>query len=164
MNEHPEENVKWNDQLQDFRRSNANRELFGIDGEPIEFEWNLFRGFTSWQILQKIQEFLGARQTSPEEFEHRLIFMSMFNDIDGQRKKCLKNVFRIPKKSRITQKQSFRVDIGHSSDPEKTCGTHIYKPEGQCSGICVGVNCQTKWTSNIPRYQCAQSWNPEKKS
>ena len=104
MNEHPEENVKWNDQLQDFRQSNTNRELFGVDGEPIEFEWNLFRGFTSWQILQKIQEFLGARQTSPEEFEHRLIFMSMFNDIDGQRKKCLKNVFRIPKKSRISQK------------------------------------------------------------
>ena len=38
MNEEPEANVKWNDQLQDFGQSNAYRELFGIDGEPLEFE------------------------------------------------------------------------------------------------------------------------------
>ena len=36
-------------------------ELSGIDGEPIEFEWNIFSGFTSIEILRKIQEDLEAR-------------------------------------------------------------------------------------------------------
>ena len=31
-------NVKWKDQLQDFQQSHECRELFGIHGEPIEFE------------------------------------------------------------------------------------------------------------------------------
>ena len=30
------------DQLQYFQLANEYRELFGIDGEPIEFEWNIF--------------------------------------------------------------------------------------------------------------------------
>ena len=29
--------------------------ITGIDGEAIEFEWNILTGFTSLQILQKIQ-------------------------------------------------------------------------------------------------------------
>ena len=31
MNEHPEANVKWNDQIQDVRQSNAYRELLGTN-------------------------------------------------------------------------------------------------------------------------------------
>ena len=34
------------------------RELLGIDEEAIESEWNVFPGFTSLQILQKIQNYL----------------------------------------------------------------------------------------------------------
>ena len=40
MHEHSEANVKWIDQPQDVQQSNEYRELFGIDGEPIEFERN----------------------------------------------------------------------------------------------------------------------------
>ena len=32
------------------------RFLNGIDGEPIELEWNIFPGLTSLEILQKIQK------------------------------------------------------------------------------------------------------------
>ena len=77
MYEHPEANARLKDQLQDFQQSNAYRELFGIDGELVEFEWNIFPGFTPLQILHKIQEKLDACQTSPENFEDRIIFMSM---------------------------------------------------------------------------------------
>ena len=58
-----------------------NKELFGIDGEPIQFEWTIFQGRTTLQILQKIQDKLEACQTSPDEFIDRAIFMSLFNDI-----------------------------------------------------------------------------------
>ena len=82
MQEHSEVNGKWKDQFQDFRQSNACRELFGIDGERIEFEWNSLPGFTSLQILRKIQENLEVCQTRPQKFEDRIKYMSMFNDID----------------------------------------------------------------------------------
>ena len=51
-------------------------ELSGIDGEPIEFEWNIS------QILRHIQKDLKARQINPKQFEGQIIFMLMFKDID----------------------------------------------------------------------------------
>ena len=39
---------------EEFLKSNSYRELLGIDGEPIEFEWNIFPRLTSLEILQKI--------------------------------------------------------------------------------------------------------------
>ena len=44
MHRHPDAMVKWEEQLQYFQNSNEYRELFGIDGEPFEFEWNMFPG------------------------------------------------------------------------------------------------------------------------
>ena len=29
-----------------------------IDGEPMEFEWNIFPGFTTLQLCNEVQEFL----------------------------------------------------------------------------------------------------------
>ena len=43
-------------------------ELLGIDGKAIEFEWNIFPGLTSLQILQKIQDDLRERNIEPEQF------------------------------------------------------------------------------------------------
>ena len=73
--------------IEEFRQSSSCRELFGVDGEPIEFEWNIFPrfstlGLTSLEILQKIQQDLQDRNIKPEDVEDRIIFMSMFNDID----------------------------------------------------------------------------------
>ena len=53
----------------------------------MEFEWNLFPGITSIEILRKIQEDLEARiinprNINPEQFEGTVLFMSMFDDID----------------------------------------------------------------------------------
>ena len=52
-----------------------------IDGEPMEFEWNIFPGFTTLQLSHKVQEFLSKMSDQPEQFKGRIIFMSMFNDI-----------------------------------------------------------------------------------
>ena len=37
---------------------------------------------TTVEILREIQTIITVRKTRPEEFEDRIIFMSMFNDID----------------------------------------------------------------------------------
>ena len=49
----------------------------------MEFEWKIFPGFTTFGfgVLEQIQEFITERQCDPEQFEGRIIFMSMFKGI-----------------------------------------------------------------------------------
>ena len=70
-----ETNIKWKGQIQQFQQSNGYAELSGIDGEPIEFDWNIFPGFTSNEILRQIQKDLNARHVNPDRFEGTLLFM-----------------------------------------------------------------------------------------
>ena len=68
----------------DWRGSKSSQEfraLDRIDGEPTEFEWNIFPGFTTLQLSHKIQELLKRFSVTPEKCTRRIIFMSMFNDI-----------------------------------------------------------------------------------
>ena len=70
----------------------------GIDGEAIEFGWKMFPGFSSLSILHEIQQDLEKRKIQPEEFKDRIIFMSMFNDIDWKKRKdekCISNAEEI---------------------------------------------------------------------
>ena len=81
MNENPQSNHAREDKLMRFRSSPKYRALDTIDGEPMEFEWNIFPGFTTLQLCNKVQEFLSNMNINPEDFTGRIIFMSMFNDI-----------------------------------------------------------------------------------
>ena len=47
----------------------------------MEFQLNIFPGFTTLELCTKVQEFLSKMSEKPEEFTGRIIFMSMFNDI-----------------------------------------------------------------------------------
>ena len=42
MNENPQSNTVWEDKLTWFKSSSQYRALETIDGEPMEFEWNIF--------------------------------------------------------------------------------------------------------------------------
>ena len=75
-----EANRRWEGQVAYFQLTTSCEELLGIDGEPVEFEWSIFPGFTSLQILQRIQNVLQQRNIEPEKIEDRIIFMSMFNE------------------------------------------------------------------------------------
>ena len=61
------------------QRFNTIQTLDTIDGEPMEFEWYIFPGFTTLHVA-KVQEFMN-KMSEPEQFQVRIIFMSMFNDI-----------------------------------------------------------------------------------
>ena len=67
----------------------------GIDGEPTEFEWNIFPGFTTLQLCGKVNDLLSDLGQTPKTFTRRILFMSMFNDISCDRKdnkeECLAN-------------------------------------------------------------------------
>ena len=76
VNQNPQSNYAWEEKLSWFKDSSQYRTLDTIDGEPMEFEWDIFRGFTTLQLINKVQEF-----SEPEQFQDRITFMSMLNDI-----------------------------------------------------------------------------------
>ena len=95
MNENPRSNIAREDRLMWFKSSSEYRTLDRIDGEPMEFEWNIFPGFTTLQLSQEDQESLLRLSETQENFTGRIIFMSMFNDISwgskDNKKECESN-------------------------------------------------------------------------
>ena len=84
--EREQSNYAWEDKLTKFKSSSQDRILDTIDEEPMEFEWNIFPGFTTLQLCHKVQELLSRLSVTPEKFTGRIIFMSMFNDISWRSK------------------------------------------------------------------------------
>ena len=64
------------------------------------------------QILKMVQVLMTVRQTRPEELEDRIIFMSMFNDIDWTKKGNYNECFSNNEKVRDFAKKDLRWDIG----------------------------------------------------
>ena len=95
VNQNPTSTTAWEEQLIWFKSSSEYRLLDRIDGEPMEFEWNIFPGFTTLQLCHKAQEQLLRLSVTPEKFTGRIIFMSMFNDISrgskDNEKECKSN-------------------------------------------------------------------------
>ena len=120
-----------------FQQSSSYAELFGIDGETVEFEWNIFPRLTSLEMLQKVQEDLRSRRLEPEDFQDRVIFMSMFNDIDrtmrGNSEKCISN------------SEQIKNYAGRFPQDHWTFLAMIRR----------------NWSPNIQRYQCVESWYSE---
>ena len=115
-NQNPASNTVWEDKLTWFKSSPQYRTLDTIDGEPMEFEWNIFPGFTTLQLVVKIQEFI-SKMGDPAQFHERIIFMSMFNGIiwrtTDNEQECISHATLC----RYLQ-EDFRQEDGHSSDLE----------------------------------------------
>ena len=93
--QHPESNEAWKNRVAGVRSEKSYRDYDAINGESTEFEWNIFQGFTTLQLCDKISDLLSNLGQTPETFTGRILFMSMFNDISCDRKdnkdECLKN-------------------------------------------------------------------------
>ena len=109
------------------------KELLGIDFEAIEFEWNIFPGFPSLHILQKIQDDVRERNIEPEKCTDPIIFMSMFNDVDWTKKgnggRCISNLEDVKDHAkRFSQGHWTLLGLG---DEKKWHGTLPDTPEGK---------------------------------
>ena len=76
IHENPRANTAWEERLAWFKSSPEYRNLDRIHGEPIEFEWNIFPGFT-WQLSHKVQELLLRLGETPERFLVELKIIQM---------------------------------------------------------------------------------------
>ena len=83
----PEDAIKkWNDQVSTLKMCHTFRELQGLDGEPIDFEWKIFPGARALNILHRIEADMQGQHITLENFSGRMFFMSMFNDIVVEKK------------------------------------------------------------------------------
>ena len=93
--QHPECNEAWKNRVAGVRAERSYRDYDAINGESTEFEWNMFPGFTTLQLCDKISDLLSSMGQTPESFTGRILFMSMFNDIFCDRYdnkyECLRN-------------------------------------------------------------------------
>ena len=95
IHQHPKSNEAWKDRIEWITTSESYRDYDGINGEPTEFEWNIFPGFTTLQLCGTVTDLLSKLRETPETFTGRILFMSMFNDIScdnkGNEEECLAN-------------------------------------------------------------------------
>ena len=66
IHENPRANTAWEDRLTWFKSSPEYRTLDKVDGEQMEFELNIFPGFTTLQLCNKVQEFLSKMSEEPQ--------------------------------------------------------------------------------------------------
>ena len=57
------------------KSSHNYRNFDRIDGEPMEFEWNIFPGYNTLQLSEEVTRLLLRLDETPENFKGRIIFM-----------------------------------------------------------------------------------------
>ena len=63
------------------------RELLDIAREPVVFVWRIYPGRTAGQLFPDVQKkMVDENMVHPFHFKGRVIFMSMYNDIDSSQK------------------------------------------------------------------------------
>ena len=96
--------------IADLTPTKSYRDFDGISGEQIEFEWNIFPGFTTLQLCGNVKDLLfRLGETS--------LFMSMFNDISCGTKDNKKNICHTLK-SYLCMQGSLIQDNGHLLVPD----------------------------------------------
>ena len=136
--QHPESNEAWKNRVAGIRSEKSFRDFDAINGESTEFEWNIFPGFTTLQLCDKINDLLSNLSQTPATYTGRILFMSMFNDISCDRNdnknECLKNTESVKVLAR-------RFGIGQWSfigpDSEKKWYSSENSPQGAWDNIAV---------------------------
>ena len=100
----------WKSKIQWYSQNNHFQDVDRIHGDQTEFEWKIFPRITTLGLLEKIQSLMRDPQCEPEHFKDRIIFMSMFNDIDGKQKETKSNVNTIHRQLWIMLANSLAVN------------------------------------------------------
>ena len=107
-------------------------QLDTVNGQPMEFEWNIFPEFTTLQLINKVQEFMST-MSDPSAFEGRIIFMSMLNDIiwrsEDNEQECDADANLVSFYARRFSQGRWSF-LGPESE-KKWYSTHEYKPQGE---------------------------------
>ena len=88
-----------------FRSSSKHGNFERMDGEPLEFDWNIFPGFNTLQLSEEVKSLLYRLGETSENFTCSMTFL-----VDQKTTK--KNAWQMPNSCLCTQKD-FEKDNGH---------------------------------------------------
>ena len=71
IHQNPDANEAWKKRIEWITTSQSYRDYDGISGEPTEFEWNIFPGFTTLQRYGKVKDLLSSLGETPEKFHNK---------------------------------------------------------------------------------------------
>ena len=71
IHQHPESKEAWKKSIEGVMTEKSYRDYDGINGEPTEFEWNIFPGFTTLQHCGKVNDLLSRLRETPENFHRK---------------------------------------------------------------------------------------------
>ena len=114
VNQNPTSNSAWEEKLSRFKDWPQYRTLDTIDGEPTEFEWNIFQGFTHCSSSTKSTSSWpkwAIHHHSKDELSSCRCSMTSYGDL----KTMNKNAMLMPHLCLYLQKDSHQ-DVGHFSD------------------------------------------------
>ena len=77
IHQNPESNEAWKKRIEWITSSQRYRNFDGINGEPTEFEWNIFPGFDTLQLCGKVKDLLSRLGETPEKFTGRILYVEV---------------------------------------------------------------------------------------
>ena len=111
--QHPDSNEAWKNRVAGVRAERSYRDYDAVSGEMTEFEWNIFPGFTTLQLCDKINDLLSDLGQTPETFSGRIFCQCSMTSLVTE-KAIKKNVWQMPESSKYLQR-NLVLDIGHFS-------------------------------------------------
>ena len=131
--------VSWKDEREPSRKHSIGRKIVvvlnspeyrtldKIDGEPMELEWNIFPGFTTSQLSNKVQELLLRLGETLENLQDGSSSCQCSTTSHGDLKTTRKNASQMLNSFLYLQKDS-EQDNGHSSHlDERNSGILLVK-------------------------------------
>ena len=112
VHQHPESNEAWKKRIEWIINEKSYRDYDGINGEPTEFERNIFPGFTTLQLCGKVTDPLSSLGEEPETFTEEFYSCRCSTTFLVTVKAMKKNVRQTPKSSPHLQR-SLVLDSGH---------------------------------------------------
>ena len=127
----------WETHIKYLVQSKEDRELHNLAGHPEQFGWRNYSRTHHNDDFTRDQENDGREITSPSEFQGRIIFMSMFNDIEWWAKqnesKCSENSVEVATCARDFAQG--RWSFLGSGDVNTWYGTSDDKPKGKWNAL-----------------------------
>ena len=95
--QHPNSNEAWKNRVAGARSEKSYRDYDAINGESTEFEWNIFPGFTTLQLCDKINDLLSDLGQKPETFTGRIFLCLCSMTYPVTEKATKMNAWQMPK-------------------------------------------------------------------
>ena len=112
--QHPQSNEAWKDRIAWIITDESYRDYDGINGEPAEFEWNIFPRFTTLQLCGRVNDLLSRLGQTPSQEEFYLCRCSTTFPVTV--KAIKKSVRQMPNSYPCTR-EDLEKDNGHSLVP-----------------------------------------------